>query len=166
VQALQFTLPGAPNVYYGAELGMTGGGDPENRGPMRWDLNQADNPDLVWMKQLIAMRKQQRALRVGNFRAVESERLFAFERHTEKALETVVVLANPTAAPVTERIMIANPDLLDGTPMVNLLAGAEAKPVGEVGSGFMTVTLPPETVWVLGPRLPQLGGYNRYKRVR
>jgi glycosidase len=168
VQALQFTLPGAPNVYYGAELGMVGGGDPENRSPMRWDLLSDANPELQWMKQLIALRKQHRALRVGDFRTVESERLYAFERHTDKALETVVVLANPGPEPVTERVMIANPSLLDGTPMVNLLdaaQGADAKPVGEVGSGFMTVTLPPETVWVLAPRLPQLGGYNRFKRV-
>jgi glycosidase len=44
VQALQFTLPGAPNIYYGAEVGMTGGADPANRGPMRWDLVRDDNP--------------------------------------------------------------------------------------------------------------------------
>jgi len=35
-QVLQFTLPGAPVIYYGTEIGMDGGGDPENRGPMRW----------------------------------------------------------------------------------------------------------------------------------
>ena len=46
VQVLQFTLPGAPNIYYGSEVGMTGGSDPENRGPMRWDLVRDDNPEL------------------------------------------------------------------------------------------------------------------------
>ncbi|MFN7694286.1 MAG: alpha-amylase family glycosyl hydrolase, partial [Burkholderiales bacterium] len=49
-QALQFTLPGAPNLYYGVEVGMTGGADPENRGPMRWDLVRDDNPEMVWTK--------------------------------------------------------------------------------------------------------------------
>jgi glycosidase len=68
VQTLQFTLPGAPNIYYGAEVGMTGGPDPENRSPMRWDLMHSDNAELVWMKQLIALRKAHRALRVGDFR--------------------------------------------------------------------------------------------------
>ena len=118
VQALQFTLPGAPNIYYGSEVGMAGGGDPENRGPMRWDLVRADNPELVWIKQLIGMRKQHRALRIGNFRLVESDRLLAFERYTERALETVVVLANPSGAAITERVMIANAGLMDDTPMV------------------------------------------------
>ena len=164
-QVLQFTLPGAPNIYYGAELGMVGAGDPENRGPMRWDLAQDSNPELSWMKQLIALRKQHRALRVGDFRAIESDRLLAFERHTDKALDTVLVIANPGATAVTERVMIANPGLLDDTPMVNLLAGANAPPVGHVGSGFMTLSLPPETVWVLAPRLQDRGGYNRYKRL-
>jgi hypothetical protein len=75
VQALQFTLPGAPNLYYGAEVGMTGGADPENRGPMRWDLVRDDNAELAWVRQLIALRKAHRALRVGDFRLIESQRL-------------------------------------------------------------------------------------------
>ena len=31
-QVLQFTLPGSPNLYYGTELDMPGGDDPEMRG--------------------------------------------------------------------------------------------------------------------------------------
>jgi cyclomaltodextrinase len=71
VQALQFTLPGAPNLYYGAEVGMTGGADPENRGPMRWDLLRDDHPELAWMRQLIALRKQHRALRWATTGAID-----------------------------------------------------------------------------------------------
>jgi glycosidase len=36
--------PAAPNLYYGSELDMTGGDDPEMRAPMRWDLATPDNP--------------------------------------------------------------------------------------------------------------------------
>lgn len=166
VQALQFTLPGAPNIYYGSEVGMVGGADPENRGPMRWDLVQADNQELVWIKRLIALRKQHRALRIGNFRLVDAERLLAFERYTDRALDTVVVLANPAGAAVTETVMIANADLMDATPMVDLLGAADAPPIGTIDAAFMTVTVPPETVLVLMPRERPLGGYSRYKRVR
>ncbi|OGI22896.1 MAG: hypothetical protein A2255_05705 [Candidatus Melainabacteria bacterium RIFOXYA2_FULL_32_9] len=35
---MQFTLPGAPTIYYGDELGMLGGSDPDNRATMRWDV--------------------------------------------------------------------------------------------------------------------------------
>jgi glycosidase len=163
-QVLQFTLPGAPNIYYGSELGMVGGGDPENRGPMRWDLVHNDNPELMWIKQLITIRKQNRALRVGNFRLVDSERLLAFERYTDQALETVVILANPSAAAITERLMIANAGLMDDTPMVDLLSPIDTPPVGVVGAAFMTVTVPPETILLLMPRERSLGGYTRYKR--
>ncbi len=165
VQALQFTLPGAPNIYYGSEVGMVGGADPENRGPMRWDLVHADNPELVWIKQLIGMRKQHRALRIGDFRLVESDRLLAFERYTEQALETVVVVANPSGAALTDRVLIANAGLMDATPMVDLLSPTIEPPAGTVDAAFMTVTVPPETVMVLMPREQALGGYSRYKRI-
>ena len=164
VQTLQFTLPGAPNIYYGAEVGMTGGPDPENRSPMRWDLMQSDNPELVWMKQLIALRRSHRALRVGDFRLVESEKLYAFERHTDRALDTVLVLANPTGQEVTERVMVANAHLMDDTPLVDALHPDQA--ITTIGSGFLTVTVPPQTALVLQPRERNLGGYSRYKRVK
>lgn len=164
-QALQFTLPGAPNIYYGSEVGMTGGADPENRGPMRWDLVHADNPELGWIKKLIGLRKQNRALNIGNFRLVEAERLLAFERYTDRALDTIVVLANPANTHVTERIMIANAGLMDDTPMVNLLGPVDAPPLGTVEAAFMTVTVPPETVLALKPIERARGGYSRYKRV-
>jgi glycosidase len=40
-RVLQFTLPGAPIVYYGDEAGMWGADDPDNRRPMLW-------PDLAY----------------------------------------------------------------------------------------------------------------------
>ena len=166
VQTLQFTLPGAPNIYYGSEVGMTGGPDPENRGPMRWDLVSEANPELLWMRQLIALRKHHRALRVGDFRLIEADRLLAFERHTSRALDTVLVLSNPTPQAVTERVLVANAALMDDTPMADLLAAPGARPVTTINSGMMTVTVPPETTLVLGPVERELGGYSRYKRVR
>ena len=165
VQVLQFTLPGAPNIYYGAELGMTGGADPENRGPMRWELLAPDNPELRWMRQLVALRQHHRALCVGDYRAIDTEALYAFERHTDRALETVLVVANPGDRAVTEKLMVANAHLMDDTPLVDALRPGE-KPAAVFGPGFVTVTLPPRSVWVLTPQERSLGGYSRYKRVR
>jgi glycosidase len=164
VQSLQFTLPGSPNVYYGSEVGMTGGGDPENRNPMRWDWVSADHPEMIWMKKLIAMHQQNKALRVGNFRRIESEKLFAFERYTHKTLDTRLVLANPSLSPVTERILVANAGLMDDTPLVDLLGNDPQKHVTTMGPGLITVTVPPQSVMVLKPVERDLGGYSRYKR--
>lgn len=165
VQALQFTLPGAPNIYYGSEVGMTGGDDPENRGPMRWDLVRDDNPELAWMRRLIQLRRENRALRIGDFRLVESDQLLAFERYTDRALDTVIVLANPSGAAVAERVMVANAGLMDATPLVDLLGPADAPAVGALEAACLTVTVPPETALVLQPREQPMGGYSRYKRV-
>ncbi len=165
VQALQFTLPGAPNLYYGAEVGMTGGADPENRGPMRWDLVREDNAELAWVKRLIALRMQHRALRVGDFRLIESQRLLAFERHTDKALQTRLVIANPTDQPVRERLLVAQPFLMDDTPMVDVLGLVPGAALAGFGPGLITVEVPPQGVLVLQPQPKALGGYSRYKRV-
>ena len=133
---------------------------------MRWDLARDDNPELIWIKKLIALRQQHRALRVGNFRPVESDRLLAFERYTDRALETIVVLANPSGTTITEQVLIANASLMDDTPMVDVFAPADMPSVCTVQAAFITVTMPPETVLVLTPRERTLGGYSRYKRVR
>jgi glycosidase len=165
VQTLQFTLPGAPNIYYGAEVGMTGGADPANRSPMRWDLVKDDNPELVWTRQLVALRKANRALRVGDYRLIESEHLFAFERHTDRALETIIVVANPSEREITEQLMIANSGLMADTLMVDAM-NRSSEPVGIASSGFLKVVVPPRTALVLKPRERDLGGYSRYKRIR
>jgi hypothetical protein len=131
---------------------------------MRWDLLREDQPELIWVRQLIALRKQNRALRIGDFRRIESEKLFAFERHTDRALEAVLIVANPSGQAVTERLMVADSNLLDDTPLVDAFH-PEAEPVSGVGTGFFTVTVPPRSVRVLRPKERQLGGYSRYKRV-
>jgi glycosidase len=164
-QTLQFTLPGAPNICYGAEVGMAGGPDPENRSPMRWDLLNDDNPEPVWTRQLVALRKAHHAPRVGDFRLIDADQLFAFERHTDRVLETVLVLANPSVREVTERVMVANAHLMDDTPRLDAF-NPGGKPLATFGSGFLTVVVPPNTALVLKPQGRALGGYDRYKRVK
>ncbi len=165
VQSLQFTLPGAPNIYYGAEVGMVGGGDPENRSPMRWDLMSESNPEYQWMKRLVALRKEHRALRIGNFRTIESERLIAFERYTDRTLDTVMIFANPSNSAITEQVMVTNSNLMDDTPLIDLFAPPNAEPITGFGAGIVTVTVPAQTVLALKPKERELGGYSRYKRV-
>lgn len=163
-QILQFTLPGAPNLYYGSELGMTGGEDPANRSPMRWDLAHASNPLLQWTKQLIALRKNHRALRVGDFRLVTTKQLLAFERFTDRVRDTVVVITNPGKTAITERVLIANSKLMNGSLMVDLL-DAKAPPLRVLAS-MVTVTVPAGGYRVLAPDVRPTGGYSVFKRVQ
>lgn len=61
--------------------------------------------------------------------------------------------------------MIANAHLLDDTPMIDLFDADRTNSIATFGPGFMTVTVPAETVLVLQPRERDHGGYSRYKRV-
>jgi cyclomaltodextrinase len=63
---VQFTWVGAPSIYYGEELGMEGGPDPDNRRGMRWDKATPDNAMLRFYKRLIALRNGSRALQSGD----------------------------------------------------------------------------------------------------
>lgn len=162
-QVLQFTLPGSPNLYYGSEVGMAGGDDPAMRAPMRWDRVEANHPELAWTKQLIALHQGQRALKIGDLRAVTSHRLIAFERHTERVAETVLVIANPTDETITETVMTGNSRLMNPFGLIDLL-GTAPGPLN-VFCGMVEVTLPPQGVVVLQPDVAPSGGYTSYKRV-
>ena len=168
-QVLQFTLPGSPDLYYGTELDMPGGEDPEMRAPMRWDLVKPDNAVLDWTRRLIALHKDNRALRIGNYRAITSARLMGFERWTDRAADTVVVLLNPSDQPVTDTVLVANSKLMDGSRMVNLLADKAdpATPADvHLSAALMHVTLPAHGFVVLKPDVAPPGGYTNYKRVQ
>jgi cyclomaltodextrinase / maltogenic alpha-amylase / neopullulanase len=162
-QVLQFTLPGAVNLYYGTEVAMQGGDDPEMRGPMRWDRVAQNHPDLAWTKQLISMRKASRALRIGDFRTAEaSGNVIAFERFTDKAGDTVLVLINPASTEVQTTVLVANSKLMDGDNLIDQIGGGTYKLHGSM----VETTLPPQTALALKPKLTTAGGYSNYKRVQ
>lgn len=162
-QVLLFTLPGAVNLYYGSEVAMEGGDDPEMRGPMRWDRVAANHPDLAWTRKLTALRKAHRALRVGDFRTAEaSNGVIAFERHTDRAGDTVLVLVNTATTLVDSTVLVANSKLMDGDNLVDQLDGS----VHNLQASMLRVKMPAQSAWVLKPRLATPQGYSNYKRVQ
>ena len=168
-QVLQFTLPGSPNLYYGTELDMPGGDDPEMRAPMRWDLVKADNPALAWNRRLVALHKDNRALRVGDYRAITAGKLIGFERCTDRAADAIVVLLNPADSAVKDTVLVADSKLMDGSRLVNLLAdnGDPGTPAEvRVHAALIDVTLPAHGFAVLKPDVAPPGGYTNYKRVQ
>lgn len=62
---VQLTWPGAPSIYYGEEIGMEGGADPDNRRPMDWTQANAANDMLKHYQSLIRMRKASEVIRKG-----------------------------------------------------------------------------------------------------
>jgi glycosidase len=79
----QMTYPGTPCVYYGDEIGMEGGHDPDDRRAMEWDEAKWDRPMLATYQRLIALRRRSPVLRRGDYRTVladDRRGLFGFTR--------------------------------------------------------------------------------------
>ena len=58
--------------------------------------SREDNPTLAWTRRLIDLHQSHRALRVGQFRTLTTDRLIGYERHTDRIADSVFVLANPS----------------------------------------------------------------------
>jgi neopullulanase len=65
-----FTVPGAPCVYYGDEIGLEGGADPDCRRAFPWDEASWDHVLRDHVKRLAALRRARPALRRGAFRTL------------------------------------------------------------------------------------------------
>ncbi len=160
--ALMFTLPGSPTIYYGSELGMEGGGDPENRAPMRWDLVGPKNETQQWIKKFIAFRKSHPSLKYGDFQALKTEKLLAFTRTTGKLRENVIVVVNPTAKKVTETFAHRLGNLMSWEEMRDMLSDEKVLQ----RSGLMTVEMPPKSIRIFTPIVTRTNGFSPYDRIR
>ncbi len=96
---LQATLPGAPCVYYGDEIGLVGGNDPECRGAFPWDAARWEPGLRDTVRALLHLRAAEPALRDGPVTVVgAAEAGVAYERGSGAA--RFVVAANPGDAPL------------------------------------------------------------------
>lgn len=159
---LMFTLPGSMNIYYGSEIGMSGGDEPACRAPMRWDWVNEENKTLEFFRKLIQLRKTHRALRIGDISWLETEQLFGFERLTDQVEDSVIVLANPSEKEITESVMIPDSKLMDLRPLTDLFTGRQAT----MYRSLLRVTLAPQEVLVMTPDTAPVAGYTPYKRVQ
>lgn len=97
---LQMTAIGAPAIYYGDEIGMEGGGTPDNRRPMKWELSLEEQSLLNYVKSLIQARKTFPALRRGDWRTLltdDRQGVYAYARVLTGSPPVLVILNNGTA---------------------------------------------------------------------
>ena len=79
--AYQFLYLGVPYIYYGDEVGLDGGDDPQNRKCMIWDEEKQNKELLNFYKKMIKIRASNKALVHGDFEEVYcDENLLAFKR--------------------------------------------------------------------------------------
>lgn len=145
---VQMTLPGSPTVYYGDEVGQSGGDDPYNRMTYPW-ADQGGQPDLALrsdFKALLQLRQKQAVLRRGVLQAplVSTPHVVVLAR--QNGSQTALMAYNNSRQAQT--VTIDLPAALRGKHGT-LWWGAGAV---QVQGAQMTLTVPPLGGWVWGTR--------------
>lgn len=92
----QMTYPGVPSIYYGDEIGISGGHDPLNRASFPWQQPEAWDRDLLNdVRRMIGLRNANPVFRGGRFGFVDvfndQDDVTAYVRTLEDALGLVVI---------------------------------------------------------------------------
>lgn len=95
--AVLFTLPGSTCIYYGTEIAMEGGFDPDCRRCMPWDeIGSEENQEKIGqMKELIRLRKTEETFRSLHFHfpnRYENRRCVEYIKLDEEGRRIEVVL--------------------------------------------------------------------------
>ncbi|RKF17838.1 maltodextrin glucosidase [Alginatibacterium sediminis] len=89
---LMFTYIGVPSIYYGDEIGLEGGADPDCRRPFPWDENQWDQPLRAKYQALAKLRSQREEMRSGDVIDLHAKGdVYVFARWTQQSHSIVIV---------------------------------------------------------------------------
>jgi neopullulanase len=143
----QMAFPGAPSVYYGDEIGLEGGHDPDCRRAFPWDEARWDHALLDWFRRAAHLRHAHPALRRGRYvrlHADDGSGVYAFARQGEG--ETLAIVLNNGDTHYALDVPVGD-IFADGTTLRDLWAGGEAR----VANGRIAgKTLAPRSGAVLG----------------
>ena len=92
----QMTFVGTPHIFYGDEIAMMGGYDPDNRRPFNWKF---ENDEVAvelrnWYKKLIEIRKEHISLRRGNFEFMSANNNVIIYKRILNEKELIIVINN------------------------------------------------------------------------
>lgn len=90
---IQMTWPGAPTIYYGDEVGLTGFTDPDNRRTFPW--GREDSELLEFHKIMIRIHKNNRELITGSLKKLLAEPyIISYARFTRSEASYIVINRN------------------------------------------------------------------------
>jgi neopullulanase len=113
-----FTISGAPCLFYGDEVGVDGGHDPECRKAFPWDESKWDKDLLAYARACIALRKEHAALRRGEYKRIYAEgEVMAYMRSHQN--EKIIVAFNVSNEEKNIHLSFeTKPRVLFGKPVV------------------------------------------------
>ena len=92
------TIPGAPCIYYGDEIGLDGRHDPECRKAFPWEEDKWDRDLLTYVKAAIALRKEYPVLRRGDHQRLQAtDGIYCYSRSLEA--DRLIVGMNASESP-------------------------------------------------------------------
>jgi glycosidase len=151
---LTLTLRGIPEIYYGDEIGMPGGADPDNRRdfPGGWigDSNDAftragrtreQQEVFAYVQALLKFRVEHEALRGGRlWHLASDEASYVFVRESEE--ERLVVAFNNSGKPRELRIPLKDTPVQKAAEIQLMFGEAKA----ELASGEIHMTMPAQSI--------------------
>ncbi len=135
-QALTFmyTTPGIPIIYYGSEIALNGGSDPDNRRMMEFHTNV----ELVeFISKLGSIRKTYPSLTRGELDVLYEDGGMAIYKRTYKDETTIIALNNTTEKQI---VPLREEDIGTGMELAGVLNGDLVK----VNQGQYTFVINPE----------------------
>jgi glycosidase len=140
---LTLTLRGIPQIYYGDEIGMLGGEDPDNRRdfPGGWaeDPQDAFSPEgrtadqeklFEYVRALLRLRREHDALRGGPLRHLAADDTsYIFLRESEE--EKVLVAFHSGGSPKTMSVPIKDTPAKGASGITRLFGGGQAELAGD-----------------------------------
>ncbi len=106
--AVMFFFVGMPCIYYGTEIGMSGGYDPDSRRTFDWNENHWDKDLFQTIKELIQLRKEKikgklRMFTEGEIFVIEREKIFLAVNNTKDTLKYGKITLEPYSYKIIER---------------------------------------------------------------
>ena len=154
---LLLTFPGAPCIYYGDEIGMSGGLDPDCRGGFPINEAEWDQEILAYHRKLIHLRRTYRALQIGDYKLLlAKEDTYIFARIWQD--QEIIVAVNVGKQQKEERVELKNLDSEKGYELRSrtselLYGSGAANWIGEEDSSCLILTLPPRSGLIFGSKI-------------